>query len=178
MKKENGLTPANRTAEISIEDLRKRISERETQIDEECGKATACMAKAVKLAFSQGQDLIMAKNKVGHGDWMLWVSANFPKTIRTANRYMLLASNWTHVSNPECDLQYVTQGYRAIGVIPSADPEVHQLPSLNIPPIFQKLISVSDWLTRSTDEVMGWNENRRHDLKAALKPVVEFFERL
>jgi hypothetical protein len=48
-------------------------------------------ADAVKAAMDAGDALILAKEKVGHGDWMLWLEKNCALSDRTARVYMQLA---------------------------------------------------------------------------------------
>jgi hypothetical protein len=51
------------------------------------------MVSAAESAWDSGKCLLAAKSQIPHGQWMAWVRANFDRDIRTAIRYMDLASS-------------------------------------------------------------------------------------
>lgn len=53
----------------------------------------------VGYAIEAGQALIAAKAQVGHGNWLPWLEANFDDSERTAQRYMMVASNPPRVAD-------------------------------------------------------------------------------
>src|SRR5947209_20371046 len=78
---------------IKLNDLARRINERESQI-EVLKKQTIDQANAaVCEALLQGQDLLAAKAMCKHGEWLDWIGAHCPAlSVSTVNRYMRLAT--------------------------------------------------------------------------------------
>lgn len=64
--------------------------------DEACVSA---MSSTVHHAIRAGELLLEAKGRVGHGEWLPWLAANFEAGERTARRYMTIASNRTRVAD-------------------------------------------------------------------------------
>jgi hypothetical protein len=77
-----------------IEKLTARIQNRLTRIEE----ADNVVREATKFSFSEskiaGDELLELKNLLGHGKWLTHVRSHFPKSERTAQDCMLIASNW------------------------------------------------------------------------------------
>jgi hypothetical protein len=57
--------------------------------------------KTVEHAERCGRALIAAKEKVAHGQWLVWLATSFDYDQRHASRYMTIASNWSRVTNLE-----------------------------------------------------------------------------
>jgi hypothetical protein len=178
MKNESALIEAKQP-ELSLNDLRKRIAERERQIDLECNTALAHTARAVKLLIEQGADLLLVKKQVGHGGWMEWCADNFTKSITTANRYMRLAAHAKTFKDFETDPTSLREALRALEMLPEPEQrEQAQLAAMVLPPIFSRLAPVSKWAAESFEEVKEWDSSRRDELKSQLRPIVELFNRL
>jgi hypothetical protein len=56
---------------------------------------TSTIRGIVNRAIAIGEDLIKAKDEVGHGSFLLWVKLNCAMTNKTAERYMKLATKKT-----------------------------------------------------------------------------------
>lgn len=81
-----------------LHDLARRINDREAAIEQLRSRTCIAASEAVAEALLQGQDLIAAKAELKHGLWMDWLKAHCPKSVRHAQRYMLLARNAPRVS--------------------------------------------------------------------------------
>lgn len=55
----------------------------------------------VRHAAASGEALIAAKAQVRHGEWLTWLAANFEASVKTAERFMLIAANSSRVTNLE-----------------------------------------------------------------------------
>src|SRR4051794_22236732 len=53
----------------------------------------------LKYAIRLGELLTEAKSLMKHGEWLPWLEDSFPGDPRTAQRYLALAANTTHVSH-------------------------------------------------------------------------------
>ena len=98
-----------------------RLDELPAEIGCEHAAAVATYRTPVDHAIRAGVLLLEAKALVGHGNWLDWLAANFPASVRTAQHYMKLAEN------PE-DAQRVAhlgvgKALRALGVgeLPATD---------------------------------------------------------
>ena len=74
--------------------------------------------KTVEHAERCGRALLAAKEKIAHGQWLGWLSANFDYNQQHASRYMTIASNYSRVSN----LKEATSLREALRMI-AEDPE-------------------------------------------------------
>ncbi|MFO1066153.1 MAG: DUF3102 domain-containing protein [Pirellulales bacterium] len=74
-----------------------------------CSEAAYTMVQSAKAI---GNLLIEAKQKVGHGNWKSWVSAEFGWTERTARNYMAIAEKFSaeNVSDLPLSVLYVLAG--------------------------------------------------------------------
>ena len=63
------------------------------EIRREVEAAEASYQDALGHALRVGELLIEAKGEVQHGQWLPWLEANFPGSIRSAQCYMRLARN-------------------------------------------------------------------------------------
>ena len=52
---------------------------------------------AAEYARECGELLLKAKSEVRHGDWESWINTHCVFSIRTARRYMAIASNWEKI---------------------------------------------------------------------------------
>lgn len=55
----------------------------------------------IEHAARAGEALVAAKAQVPHGEWLPWLEENFHASQQTASRYMMIASNYSRVSNLE-----------------------------------------------------------------------------
>jgi hypothetical protein len=76
--------PAAVRAAEDLESLAQQINEREEQ----------GVRSLLEHAKAQGEDLLRAKKRAGHGKWLKWVEANLSFSHDTAGRYMLIAEKW------------------------------------------------------------------------------------
>jgi hypothetical protein len=106
-----------------------------------CISATANGLKAIKAAFEQGDDLILAKKECQcnrscdgryKGNFMEWVNENFPKGYETARRYIRMATvPKDHRSSLLNEAKSVNQAFRMLGILA---PEKPKEPTLKIEP--------------------------------------------
>ena len=68
-------------------------------INREHGLVETHVANAMQHAITCGQILHDAKEKAGHGNWLVWLAENFNASVDTAENYMRLASNSERVRN-------------------------------------------------------------------------------
>jgi hypothetical protein len=100
----NEIIPARiEIAPASLQELAQQIN----QAHRGCEAA----AKAgLQHAMNAGRLLIEAKKKVGHGQWLPWLKANFPFSERTAQGYMKVADEVPKLEGPKAkrvaDLSY------------------------------------------------------------------------
>jgi hypothetical protein len=64
-----------------------------TELCREVEQAEQHWQSAVAHAIRAGQLLVEAKTQVKHGEWLPWLGANFPGSVRTAQGYMRLAAH-------------------------------------------------------------------------------------
>ena len=77
-------------------------------------KVAAC---SVKKAVAAGAALLAAKSKVKHGEWGPWLQQHVPSLSQdTANRYMKLSKQITHVRNFDENVT-LRQAFLLAGVI-------------------------------------------------------------
>ena len=71
------------------------LPELATAINAEHDAAERTARRAIDHARSAGENLVLAKAQVEHGQWLPWLSANCPAlSARTARAYMQLSRNW------------------------------------------------------------------------------------
>jgi len=99
MKKTSLLKPAGPLVQL-LAGLAREMNEREETIALCRLKATESTSSLVCEMALQGQSLLKAKDKLGHGNFMRWLPANCPNiSDRTARNYMRLAANWQRDAN-------------------------------------------------------------------------------
>jgi len=69
--------------------------------NQEHGLALQAYGSTVEHAFRAGQALAEAKKRVIHGEWLPWLEVNFDGSARTAQGYMLVATNPQRVADLE-----------------------------------------------------------------------------
>ncbi len=69
------------------------------QINDFHGKAESAAKTAIQYARQCGELLAEAKAQVGHGNWSQWLDGNFNGTLRSAQRYMKIASGWNQLES-------------------------------------------------------------------------------
>jgi len=85
----NALTPASKP----VEPAEPTLAELVARIKEAHAELRASMRHIVIRAIAIGEDLNLAKKKVGHGNFLKYVSENCEMSDKTAERYMHLAEN-------------------------------------------------------------------------------------
>jgi hypothetical protein len=70
--------------------------------------------KTVQAAIDCGRYLTEIKSRLAHGEWLPWLEENFPHAQQHANRYMVIAANYTRVSNLE-EASSIREALRMIG---------------------------------------------------------------
>jgi len=136
--------------------------------------------RAVRLAFEQGDDLILVKSLCRHGEFGKWIEDNFHKSWWVANKYMRLAQV------PRCDRERLLQdakslndAFRALGIIsPEPAKQLDDVPSITLPPEVQKLNWIAEWVEREEPSFEKMPQIARDELKTRLRPVVEIYNRL
>lgn len=86
--------------------------------NESAAEVESSARKTVEHAERCGRALLAAKEKIAHGQWLGWLSANFDYNQQHASRYMTIASNYSRVSN----LKEATSLREALRMI-AEDPE-------------------------------------------------------
>lgn len=90
MRPEPPIPPAIvQEAEESLAALAARINDREQQVAQ----------SVLDHAREQGELLLRAKARLGHGDWLPWLRANVTVKDRQARNYMALARGWDRVKS-------------------------------------------------------------------------------
>lgn len=168
------LQPAQETTALSLASLGKRISERESNIDARRLETASAALKTIQLVIEQGKDLLAAKTQAGHGLFLPWLAANFPKTPRTAQLYMAVAIKCETVSYLD-DAKLQVELFKVAGLLPETEPQLSAGGGLVVPPIIQRLNFVAEWLAKESDKVSTWNAEQREAMKEKLRPVVEIY---
>jgi hypothetical protein len=83
-------TAVSKDKDVSLPQLAKRIRK-------SMGRVVKGAVDSVRAAMDAGDDLIMAKDKVGHGGWMNWLEKNCALSDRTARQYMQLAEGREYI---------------------------------------------------------------------------------
>ncbi len=75
------------------------------------------------------------KEKLGHGEWLLWLEMNCPAITRnTAWRYMRAHERYgALVKQGQVDSQCLTDLYRATGILPEPEPHAATEPKSTAP---------------------------------------------
>ncbi len=69
-----------------------------SQINDHHDRATRHATSALEHARQAGELLQQAKQQVGHGEWLPWLSANCRVSPRQAQRYLKVANNWQAIA--------------------------------------------------------------------------------
>lgn len=165
---------------LSLPDLAERVRLRETEIDKECFSALTAGSRAVELALEQGDDLLLAKHKCGHGPFLEWLETHFPKSPRQARNYMSLALKVPQRKRASIfeDAKSVRDAFRILGLLPEVETTQPTLPGLPVNPAISRLNWLAEWTTKSGDEISTWEPQQRQELKITLRPVIELYSKL
>lgn len=109
---------------------------------------------ALEKVLECGRLLQQQKDSLKHGGWIEWLRANCPEIhVRTAQRYMKLAANTTHVSFLE-DESTIRKAYIAAGILPEPEKAEPQEPTPETPIItfVRPLDRFRLWYNRRTQE--------------------------
>ena len=76
------------------------------------GKEQSIKTRTAQTVIENGRDLLEAKARVGHGNFLKWVEGCFPWSRRTANRMMQVADSFkcdtvSHLENFQAKALYV-----------------------------------------------------------------------
>lgn len=156
------------------------MGRREKEIDQLCEEVVRGAVNAITLAFEQGDDLTEAKELCKHGDWELWLDSNFHKGQDTARRYMKMAELPKDARRALFLIcKSMTCAYKMLGILPpELEKQIENGGSIPISPVIQRLTWIAEWTGRNLDEIAGWEQQRRDELKIKLKPIVELYEKL
>ena len=112
------------------------LPELATAINVEHDAAERTARRAIEHARSAGENLLMAKAQVEHGQWLPWLSANCPAlSARTARAYMQLSRNWGMLETKTADSANLSID-AALKLLNTPDPETdisELLPPLLLP---------------------------------------------
>jgi Protein of unknown function (DUF3102) len=75
-------------------------------VRQQTGEIRALMRRATQDIFEIGQKLIDIKQKLGHGNFLDWLGAEFSWTERTARRFMSVAEQFADKSDTMTDLDF------------------------------------------------------------------------
>jgi hypothetical protein len=88
------------TTSTELVTIGRRINDRENAIEILKKQTFDKAADALTEIILQGNDLLGAKSRLNHGQWMTWLDTHCPNiSERKAQRYMRVASNPTRVSD-------------------------------------------------------------------------------
>ena len=173
---QNEITTQNQY-ELSLDSLGQRVAKRESEIDELRGKTAEAALRTIQRVVEQGKDLLQAKERMGHGALLDWLNKFFPKSIRTAQRYMAVAIKCDTVSYLD-DAAFQLEMFKAAQLIPETEKGEANPKGLSLPPIINHLNFVAEWFVKESVNISTWDENRRAELRVRLKPVVELYQTL
>jgi hypothetical protein len=80
------------SATVSVE-VRRPLDELAAELKREHEACEGAFQKGLEHALRCGELLLEAKDQAPHGQWELWLMANFAGSLRTARGYMQLARN-------------------------------------------------------------------------------------
>jgi hypothetical protein len=91
--------------------------------------AAECTARtALDYARAAGDELLLAKAQVEHGQWLPWLAANCPRVAtRTAQAYMKLAREWETLALKNADSAHLTLDGALKLLAAPAEPEADPL---------------------------------------------------
>ena len=75
-------------------------------VQQQTGEIRALMRRATQDIFEIGQKLTEIKQKLGHGNFLDWLEAEFSWTERTARRFMSVAEQFADKSDTMTDLDF------------------------------------------------------------------------
>jgi hypothetical protein len=179
MNKENQ-KPDQNQIQVSLPLLSERIANREQLIDSDVLNSVRHAMSAIQLAFEQGDDLLEAKKICAHGEFQKWVADNFPKSYKRAWDYMKLAAvpKVQRASFFENETS-IRGAMKVLDILPESEPAASgQENSIRIPKVISNLTFISEWVSKSIDEISGWEQLRRDELKIKLSPIVELHGKL
>jgi hypothetical protein len=67
------------------------------RINQHHAAAVKHAASALENARAAGELLLEAKDRCKHGEWLLWIAANFVSSEKTAHNYMRVARRWPQI---------------------------------------------------------------------------------
>lgn len=132
----------------------------------------------ITAVLEQGKDLLEMRNRVAPGHWHKWLKDHFTKTARTAQRY-IAAYIKSETNSFVRDIKFQAELFEISGIAPEpARAPAAALPSVSVPPIFQRLNFVAEWVGKEGTAVKEWAPAQREELRQRLRPVVELYEQL
>lgn len=168
----------NQQLELSIvENIRRTFSEAHELAAQASEKGRAAILKAREC----GQYLKEAKQNVGHGRWLSWLSnSNHGWNIsdETARKWMKLADIPIEALE---SIQSLKQAYLALGILPTNEREPG---SQTAHPEGQRWLSsiLKAWenlsVTIERKPIADWPDSQRVTLKEKLRPMAELYQRL
>lgn len=133
-----------------------------------------------------GNYLIQQKALLHHGAWLPWCKAHLPDLHeRTINNYMRFAveyqrrcSNPNHDSDLPSHLPSMRQWYVELGILRSPDARDQAASQQSFLAPIYRLLGSKEFRGLLAADVDHYAADEREMLRASLKPIVEFYERL
>jgi len=161
-------------AVVADHNLIRDINLLHAKVREHCAQCGQELSAATMAAWEAGHKLNQIKalvlRKTGPGGWGLWVQRHFEGTIRTAQRYMLLAKTVPQVE--ELKGYSLRQAYLKLGITTAGKVRIQPLPA----PVYYGN-RFRRWIIREGD-LAGLGQERREALRRDLRPVFEWMRQL
>lgn len=167
--------------DLSLADLVARLRKRESEIDDTAILAVEYSVMAIRHVFEQGDDLLLCKSKVKHGDWLPWLESNFEKDVRRAQEYMKLAINVPNTMRAAylTNAKSIRNAFELAGILPPIPlKEIENGQNISIPQEIQWLNRIAEFYSKHEPTFEEMLPMQRVELKAKLRPVVKIYERL
>jgi hypothetical protein len=166
---------------FSPRELGERVTLLELEINQHGQDALTFGFKGVAKMFEQGDNLLLAKQNLKHGEFLPWLAQWFTKSEDTAQKYMRMAAT---VPNNErarylMDAKSQRAAFELAGILaPIPTKAIANGEDVTIPPWLQKLTWLAEWYGKNPVVIEEMEPIAREELKAKLNPIVEIYEKL
>jgi hypothetical protein len=130
----------------------------------------------------QGKSLFQAREIVGEAQFDAWLKKHFPKPASVASQY--IQQTLKLGDNPSAkvagDPKAMKHAMKAAGLLPQSPEPVKSGPSDAVAPdpLFSAINGAIVALTQTRDQIPGWSEQRKQQLKMRLKPLADLYATL
>jgi hypothetical protein len=123
-----------------VTEINRSLPELASQIHQKYQLAEQGARTTIGYARECGELLAQAKGLVEHGQWVGWLSTNFPGDARTAQRWMRIASNWDALKNDAKSFLGIEAAVQSLATTRA----LPQAAALNPIQLFEEFTFVSD----------------------------------